>query len=178
MPLSSQLQADFRRDAASISDSVSNGTRGKIEQARAAGARVSSIHDTHLPFGCGVLPGPELSRYHTGDGSLSQVKVGKEADFVRVYSQAWDAYKRLGMVIETPHILLGAKDDAGKPYFIDVLTWRNHDIPDHVLPAVREIWNQMDASGCEMTAANVSIPVSTPPDRRIMISCCTATLAV
>lgn len=80
--------------------------------------------------------------------SLFQVKAGKEADFVRIYRQAWDAYKRLGMVIETPHILLGAKDDAGKPYFIDVLTWRNHDIPDHVAPAVREIWNQME-SLCE-----------------------------
>lgn len=47
-----------------------------------------------------------------------------------------------------PHILLEAKDDAGRPYFIDVLTWRNHDIPDHVPPAVREIWNQME-SLCE-----------------------------
>lgn len=80
--------------------------------------------------------------------SLFQVKAGKEADFARVYSQAWDTYKRLGMVIETPHILLQAKDDVGRPYFIDVLTWRNHDIPDHVPPAVREIWNQME-SLCE-----------------------------
>jgi hypothetical protein len=80
--------------------------------------------------------------------SLFQVKAGKEADFVRVYSQAWAAYKRLGMVVETPHILLEAKDDAGKPYFIEVLTWKNHDIPDHVPPEVREIWNQME-SLCE-----------------------------
>ena len=80
--------------------------------------------------------------------SLFQVKAGKEADFVRVYSQAWDAYKRLGMVIETSHVLLEAKDDGGKPYFIDVLTWKNHDIPDHVPPEVRKIWNQME-SLCE-----------------------------
>ena len=76
--------------------------------------------------------------------SLFQVKAGKEADFVRVSSQAWAAYKRLGMVIETPHVLLEAKDSAGKPYFIEVLTWKRHDIPDHVPPEVREIWNQME----------------------------------
>lgn len=80
--------------------------------------------------------------------SLFQVKAGKEADFVRVYSQAWATYKRLGMVVETPHVLLEAKDDASKPYFVEVLTWKNHDIPDHVPPEVREIWNQME-SLCE-----------------------------
>ncbi len=81
--------------------------------------------------------------------SLFQVKTGKQADFVRVYRQAWDVYKRLGMVIETPHVLLEGKDEAGKPYFIDVLTWKNHDIPDHVSLEVRAIWNQME-SLCEM----------------------------
>ena len=80
--------------------------------------------------------------------SLFQVKVGKEADFVRVYSQGWVTYKRLGMVIETPHVLLEAKDGAGKPYFVEVLTRKNHDIPDHVPAQVREIWNQME-SLCE-----------------------------
>lgn len=80
--------------------------------------------------------------------SLFQVKAGKEADFVRVYGQAWAAYKRLRMVMETPHVLLQAKDDAGKPYFVEVLTWKNHDIPDHVPTEVREIWNQME-SLCE-----------------------------
>src|ERR1700759_3491834 len=77
--------------------------------------------------------------------SLFQVKVGKEADFVHVYSQAWAAYKRFGMVIETPHVLLEAKDGGGKPYFVEVLTWKNHDIPDHVPAQVREIWNQMES---------------------------------
>jgi len=77
--------------------------------------------------------------------SLFQVKEGKEADFMQVYAKAWAAYRRLGFVNPQHHVFLRAKDDAGKPYFVDVLTWKSHDIPDHMPPEIRQIWNQMEA---------------------------------
>lgn len=36
-------------------------------------------------------------------------------------------------------------NDAGKVYFIEILTWKDHDKPDNAPPEVTSIWAQMEA---------------------------------
>jgi len=40
--------------------------------------------------------------------STYRVRAGKEAEFAKVHAQAWPAYRRLGLVAETPHLVLRA----------------------------------------------------------------------
>jgi hypothetical protein len=70
---------------------------------------------------------------------------GKETEFAKVLAKAWPTYHRLGMVLERPHLVLSGADDAGRPYFIEILTWKDHDAPDHAPAEVQAIWDQMTA---------------------------------
>jgi quinol monooxygenase YgiN len=74
-----------------------------------------------------------------------QVKPGKEADFLKVLQTHWPTLRRLNMVLETPHVVLRGEDDEHKTYFIEVLTWKDHDTPDHAPPEVLAIWKEMEA---------------------------------
>jgi hypothetical protein len=73
------------------------------------------------------------------------VKDGKEAEFQKVYEKAWSAYQKFGMVLTKPHMLLRGEDEAGKIYFIEILTWKDHDKPDNAPAEVKAIWAQMEA---------------------------------
>ena len=77
--------------------------------------------------------------------STFRVRAGKEAEFARVHAQAWPAYRRLGLVAEKPHLVLRGVDEAGKTYFVEIFTWKDHDAPDHASPEIRAIWAQLEA---------------------------------
>jgi hypothetical protein len=77
--------------------------------------------------------------------STFHVKEGKEAEFAKVLEQAWSTYHRLGMVLPQPNLVLRGVETAGKPYFIEIFTWKDHDAPDHAPAEVRTIWAQMEA---------------------------------
>lgn len=70
---------------------------------------------------------------------------GKEEEFAKVLAKAWPTYHRLGMVLDRPHLVLRGEDEGGKPYFIEILTWKDHDAPDHAPAEVQAIWDQMNA---------------------------------
>jgi hypothetical protein len=73
------------------------------------------------------------------------VKDGKEAEFQKVYEKAWSTYQKFGMVLTKPHMLMRGEDEAGKIYFIEILTWKDHDKPDNAPAEVKAIWAQMEA---------------------------------
>ncbi len=77
--------------------------------------------------------------------STYRVRAGKEAEFEKVHAQAWPAYRRFGLVAEIPHLVLQGVDEAGKPYFVEILTWKDHDAPDHASQEIRAIWAQLEA---------------------------------
>jgi hypothetical protein len=60
-----------------------------------------------------------------------------------VLAQAWPAYRRFGLVLGEPHLVLRGTDKAGKTYFVEILTWKDHDAPDHVSPEIQAIWAQL-----------------------------------
>lgn len=77
--------------------------------------------------------------------STLRCRAGKENELQSTLAQEWTTLRKLNLVLADPHILLKGKDDGGKPIFVDVFTWRDHDAPDHVPPEVQAIWNHLQA---------------------------------
>lgn len=92
-----------------------------------------------LPKGKAAAPKSETETVIT----TFRVKQGKEAEFSKVLAKAWPTYHRFGMVLDTPHIVLRGLDESGKTYFVEILTWKDHDAPDNAPAEVSAIWNEM-----------------------------------
>ena len=73
------------------------------------------------------------------------VKAGKEDELARVMARAWAAYRKLDMVLPEPHMVMRGVDDAGRPFFVEILTWKDHNAPDHAPAEVKKIWIEMEA---------------------------------
>ena len=72
------------------------------------------------------------------------VRVGKEAEMEKLMREDhWPLLRRLNLVFETPHVLVRGTESGGKPYLREVLTWRDHDIPDNAPPDVEAVWKRM-----------------------------------
>jgi hypothetical protein len=56
----------------------------------------------------------------------------------------WGALRERNMVIPAPHILLRGEEN-GKPIVVEILSWREHGIPDDVPPAIQAYWDRMNA---------------------------------
>ena len=73
------------------------------------------------------------------------VKEGKEVEMSRLIHRAWRTYYEQGMVLSQPNLVLQGTDDARKPFFIEILSWKNHEAPDNAPKVVKAIWAQMEA---------------------------------
>ncbi|HTS13285.1 MAG TPA: hypothetical protein VMH00_14305 [Candidatus Limnocylindrales bacterium] len=76
--------------------------------------------------------------------STFRPRAGMEDELLKTMNQNWSTLHKLGLVLDTPHLILRGKDDAGKPIFVEILTWRDHDAADHVPPEVETIWHHMN----------------------------------
>jgi len=92
----------------------------------------------------GQLPGPGTETVH----SIAHVKAGHEAEYAKLSGNAWALYKRLGVVLDHPHVVLRGTDEKGLPYFVEIFTWKSPDIPDHAPPEIKAIWQQLEQA-CE-----------------------------
>ncbi len=75
--------------------------------------------------------------------STFRPQAGKEDELLKTMNQNWATLRRLGLVLAEPHLMLRGKDDSGKTIFVEILTWRDHEAPDHVPPEVQAIWKQL-----------------------------------
>lgn len=72
------------------------------------------------------------------------VRAGKEADMEKLLREDhWTVLRRMNLVFETPHVLVRGVESGGKPCFIEILTWKSHEIPDAAPPEVQAIWTRM-----------------------------------
>ncbi|MBI1802828.1 MAG: hypothetical protein HY033_01180 [Ignavibacteriae bacterium] len=69
---------------------------------------------------------------------------GTEDQFWKVFQSHWTTCRRLNLVLQKPHMILRGKDDFGKAFFVEILTWKNPDAPDHAPAEVRSIWKQLN----------------------------------
>jgi hypothetical protein len=101
------------------------------------------------------LPGPDTETVY----SVYHVIAGKEAAFEKVRTETWALYLRLGLVLPKPHVVVLGTDDAGKPYYVEIFTWKNASIPDHAPPEVHEIWKRLQGL-CEPRGGRPGIDYS------------------
>jgi hypothetical protein len=78
------------------------------------------------------------------------VQAGHEEEMKKVLADAWQAYTRLDMVLPQTHVILQGSEN-GRPYFVEILTWKDRNIPDHMPAEVQTIWKHMGAI-CEKRA--------------------------
>jgi hypothetical protein len=73
------------------------------------------------------------------------VRAGKEDELAKAMARAWAAYRTFDMVLPQPHLLMRGVDDAGRPFLVEILTWKDHAAPDHAPAEVQKIWVEMEA---------------------------------
>ena len=76
------------------------------------------------------------------------VQSGKLDPFLAALKEHYPACRRLGLVLDAPHVILSGKEDGGKPVVIEILTWKDGDAPDSVPehhPEVKKIWDRLNA---------------------------------
>src|SRR6185295_5218266 len=71
-------------------------------------------------------------------------KAGREAELKKVIADHWATATKLGLVRPEPHVTVEMKDEAGRPFFVDIFTWRDRDIPDNAPAAILSIWADMN----------------------------------
>jgi len=86
-------------------------------------------------------PTPKTETVHV----TYHVRVGKEGELARVLARHWPTCRRLGLVLEKPHIIVRGYGEGHRPYFVEILTWKDSDAPDNAPPEVRAIWKDLEA---------------------------------
>jgi hypothetical protein len=71
------------------------------------------------------------------------VKAGSEAVFQQAIARQWALGRKMNLFNATPHVVVRSVEEGDKPYFIEILEWRDEDIPDHSPAELQAIWNEM-----------------------------------
>jgi hypothetical protein len=71
-------------------------------------------------------------------------RAGSEADLEKAIARQWDVARRLNLLNPAPHVVVRGVEDGDKTYFIEIIEWRDENIPDHAPPEIQEIWKAMN----------------------------------
>jgi hypothetical protein len=75
-----------------------------------------------------------------------QPKAGAERALEDVIARHYDTVRRLDLLQPgAAHVTLRGADANDKPYFVEILTWRDASVPDNAPQAVLAIWKDMNA---------------------------------
>lgn len=71
-----------------------------------------------------------------------------KADQLKAFLQLMPKYRAAlredNLVTANPYLLLQGDED-GKPIVVEVFSWGNHDIPEHVPPEIQAYWNRINS---------------------------------
>ena|SRR5438876_7050745 len=71
-----------------------------------------------------------------------RVRAGSEDEYLKLLARQWAALTKNHLVQEKPHMVLRG-DEGGKPYFVEIFSWVNHDAADNVPADVAAVWEEM-----------------------------------
>jgi hypothetical protein len=74
-----------------------------------------------------------------------RIKSGKEEEFAGLLQRHWPTLRDMELVENTPSQVFRGTDDSAKTYFVEILTWKDGEMPNraHELPAVMAVWEPM-----------------------------------
>ena len=61
---------------------------------------------------------------------------------LRILRDEWSTLSKMNLVTGA-HQLYRAESEGGKVMFVEIFTWREREIPDHIPAEVRKIWGGM-----------------------------------
>ncbi|HEY6927708.1 MAG TPA: hypothetical protein VI653_29810 [Steroidobacteraceae bacterium] len=73
---------------------------------------------------------------------IYQVKPNDAPILTKVIAEHWNMARRLNLVHASPHILVQGKDQ-GRPYIMEIFTWRDSSIPDNAPDEITRLWQEM-----------------------------------
>ena len=74
-----------------------------------------------------------------------RAKPGAERALADVLARHYETARRLELLSpDAAHVTLRAIDDSEKTYFVEILTWRDGEIPDHAPREIQAIWQEMN----------------------------------
>ncbi len=71
-------------------------------------------------------------------------KPGGEEELARVIANHWTTARRMKLVHDSPHVSVRGVEDGNKPYFIEIFTWRDAQVPDAAPAEIQKIWDDMN----------------------------------
>jgi hypothetical protein len=72
-------------------------------------------------------------------------KAGAEDALAQVIDRHYETARTLHLLRDDmPHLTLRGVDDTGKPYFLEVFTWRDGSVPDSAPQEIQAIWKEMN----------------------------------
>jgi hypothetical protein len=69
-------------------------------------------------------------------------KAGAEGELGKVIAKHWKTAREANLVIDKAHVVVSGTE-AGAPYFVEILTWRDAGIPDAAPAPIQAIWTEM-----------------------------------
>jgi hypothetical protein len=73
-----------------------------------------------------------------------RVKADQLDAFLRLIPKYRAALREKNLVTAEPYLLLQGEEDR-KPIVIEVFSWINHDVPEHVPPEIQTYWTRMNS---------------------------------
>jgi hypothetical protein len=73
-----------------------------------------------------------------------RVKADQLDEFLRLMPKYRAALREKNLVTAEPYLLLQGEED-GNPIVIEVFSWLNHDIPEHVPPGIQAYWDRINS---------------------------------
>jgi len=73
-----------------------------------------------------------------------RVKADQVDAFLRLMPKYRAALREKNLVTAEPYLLLQGEED-GKTIVIEVFSWINHDVPEHVPPEIQTYWTRMNS---------------------------------
>src|SRR5690242_13692133 len=72
-----------------------------------------------------------------------RVKADQLDAFLRLMPKYRATLREKNLVTAGPYLLLKGEED-GKPLVIEVFSWINHDVPEHVPPEIQVYWDRIN----------------------------------
>lgn len=70
-------------------------------------------------------------------------KAGQEAALQQEIEATWQDMVHLQLTATDDRSFYRGADDDGRPFFLEIFTWKNHDTPDHAPPQIEAHWKKL-----------------------------------
>jgi hypothetical protein len=74
-----------------------------------------------------------------------RIAAGKEDEFFGLLRRHWPLLNEYGFVEDVPSQIFKGADESGGTYFVEILTWKDAEKPNHAheVPEVMALWEPM-----------------------------------